>query len=95
MGDNPQVLIVGAGPTGLVAACELARHQVPCRIIDRELGISSKSRAIAIQARTVETFQIANLDVQEFLARGQPVQHGRIFDEAGDLLALLAASPAS
>jgi 3-(3-hydroxy-phenyl)propionate hydroxylase len=87
MADNASVLIVGAGPTGLVAACELARHGVHCRIVDKELGISPKSRAIAIQARTVEIFQIANLDVQEFLNRGHPVQHGRIFDEAGDLLA--------
>jgi len=33
--NNRQVLIVGAGPTGLVAAIEVARRGVPCRIIDR------------------------------------------------------------
>lgn len=30
-----QVLIVGAGPTGLVLALRLARHGIVCRIIDR------------------------------------------------------------
>jgi 2-polyprenyl-6-methoxyphenol hydroxylase-like FAD-dependent oxidoreductase len=87
MKNEQVVLIVGAGPCGLFAACELARHGIRCRIVEKELGISTKSRAIAIQARTLEIFQIANVNVQEFLRSGHPVQHGRIFDRSGDLLA--------
>ena len=43
-GSNTQVLIIGAGPAGLFAACELLRHGVKPRIIERRLcAPSSKS----------------------------------------------------
>lgn len=42
------VLIVGAGPTGLTAALELARRNVPVRIIERRDGPSPLSRAVGI-----------------------------------------------
>jgi 3-(3-hydroxy-phenyl)propionate hydroxylase len=87
MDHSAQVLVVGAGPTGLVAACELTRRGIGCRIIDKELAISTKSRAIAIQARTLEILQIADLNVGAFLQRGHTVQHGSIYDQGGDLLA--------
>ncbi|WP_191090089.1 FAD-dependent oxidoreductase [Histidinibacterium aquaticum] len=45
--DTP-VLIVGAGPTGLTAALELARRNVPVRIIERRDGPSILSRAVGI-----------------------------------------------
>ena len=45
--DAP-VLIVGAGPTGLTAALELARRHVPVRIIERRDGPSPLSRAVGI-----------------------------------------------
>jgi 2-polyprenyl-6-methoxyphenol hydroxylase-like FAD-dependent oxidoreductase len=48
------VLIVGAGPTGLTAAVELARLGVGVRIIDKAPAPSSTSRALGIQARTLE-----------------------------------------
>jgi 2-polyprenyl-6-methoxyphenol hydroxylase-like FAD-dependent oxidoreductase len=32
--DNPQVLVVGAGPTGLLLAAELERRDVSCELID-------------------------------------------------------------
>ena len=63
------VVIVGAGPTGLMMAAELARYGVKCRIIDKMAKPSDKSRAIAIQARTLEIFaQIGIID--RFLAEG-------------------------
>jgi 2-polyprenyl-6-methoxyphenol hydroxylase-like FAD-dependent oxidoreductase len=47
------VLIVGAGPTGLVLALRLAHHGVPFRIIDRSSGLG---RAMVVQARTLELY---------------------------------------
>jgi 2-polyprenyl-6-methoxyphenol hydroxylase-like FAD-dependent oxidoreductase len=51
---DPDVLIVGAGPTGLALACDLARRGVGHRIVER-LGMpSTASRAKAIQPRGLE-----------------------------------------
>jgi 2-polyprenyl-6-methoxyphenol hydroxylase-like FAD-dependent oxidoreductase len=56
MTDTP-VLIVGAGPTGLVLALRLARHGIACRIIDRNQGPGQASRALGVHARTLEFYQ--------------------------------------
>ncbi|HQR38718.1 MAG TPA: FAD-dependent monooxygenase [Blastocatellia bacterium] len=52
-----QVLIVGAGPTGLVLALSLARHGVKPRIIERNDGPGEASRAMAVHARTLEFYR--------------------------------------
>ena len=57
----PTTLIVGAGPTGLTLAIELARREVPFRIIDREAERTATSRAIGTQARTVEVFRLMGI----------------------------------
>ncbi|CAN5498079.1 FAD-dependent monooxygenase [soil metagenome] len=51
---DAQVLIVGAGPTGLMLALWLAKKGVPFRIIERNGGPGEASRAVAVQARTLE-----------------------------------------
>src|SRR5450830_1260473 len=51
------VLIAGAGPTGLTAAMELSRMGVPVRLIDKLTAPSATSRALAVQARTLELLQ--------------------------------------
>jgi 2-polyprenyl-6-methoxyphenol hydroxylase-like FAD-dependent oxidoreductase len=48
------VLIVGAGPTGLTLASQLARFGVSFRIIDKQLDRAHESRALGVQARTLE-----------------------------------------
>lgn len=53
---NGQVLIVGAGPTGLVLALSLAKQQVPFRIIDKDDGPGQQSRAMAVMPRTLEFY---------------------------------------
>jgi 2-polyprenyl-6-methoxyphenol hydroxylase-like FAD-dependent oxidoreductase len=58
---HPTTLIVGAGPTGLTLAIELARRGVPIRIIDREAERARTSRAIGTQARTVEVFRLLGI----------------------------------
>ena len=52
--QNPAVVIVGAGPVGLVAACELARRGVTVRIIDKLEKPTVESRAIAVHPRSCD-----------------------------------------
>ena len=59
--QQPDTLVVGAGPTGLTLAIELARRGVPFRIIDREAERTRTSRAIGTQARTVEVFRLMGI----------------------------------
>src|SRR5438477_12318344 len=54
MATDTQVLVVGAGPVGLVRAAEVNRHGVSCRIVDKNDGPTHASRAASIQARTLE-----------------------------------------
>jgi 2-polyprenyl-6-methoxyphenol hydroxylase-like FAD-dependent oxidoreductase len=53
---DTDVLIVGAGPTGLMLANQLARRGVRPLIIDRHSGPAQQSRAMAVQARTLEIY---------------------------------------
>ena len=51
-----QVLVVGAGPTGLMLAIQLARRGLQPIVIDRHAGPAEQSRAMAVQARTLEIY---------------------------------------
>jgi 2-polyprenyl-6-methoxyphenol hydroxylase-like FAD-dependent oxidoreductase len=64
-----QVLIVGAGPTGLVLALWLAKLGVRVRIIDKIDRPGTTSRALAVQARTLELYRQLDL-ADEVIARG-------------------------
>jgi 2-polyprenyl-6-methoxyphenol hydroxylase-like FAD-dependent oxidoreductase len=55
--DDRSVLIIGAGPTGLVLALWLTRLGVPVRIIDKTSEPGTTSRALAVQARTLELYR--------------------------------------
>jgi 2-polyprenyl-6-methoxyphenol hydroxylase-like FAD-dependent oxidoreductase len=56
--NNSQVLVVGAGPTGLTAAIELARHGISVRVVDKVLPRpATESRAIGTHSRTMEIFE--------------------------------------
>jgi len=50
------VLVVGAGPTGLMLAVQLARRSVRVLIVDRNPGPSVATKALGVQARTVEIY---------------------------------------
>jgi 2-polyprenyl-6-methoxyphenol hydroxylase-like FAD-dependent oxidoreductase len=68
-----EVLIVGAGPTGLMLANQLGRRGVRATIIDRHSGPAMQSRAMAVQARTLEIY--AKLGVaEEAVALGAPAR---------------------
>jgi 2-polyprenyl-6-methoxyphenol hydroxylase-like FAD-dependent oxidoreductase len=53
---DTDVLVVGAGPTGLMLANQLMRRGVRTRIIDRHAGPSRETRALGVQARTLEIY---------------------------------------
>jgi len=53
---DTDVLIVGAGPTGLMLANQLVRRGVRAMIIDRHAGPSRETRALGVQARTLEIY---------------------------------------
>ena len=59
--SKADVLVVGAGPTGLTMACELARHGIAPRIIDKAPAPSDKSKAFGIHARTLELFEVMGI----------------------------------
>ena len=52
--NQTDVLVVGAGPVGLMLACELRRRDIACRIIDKYAAFPSTSRANGVQPRAVE-----------------------------------------
>lgn len=54
---DERVLIVGAGPTGLILAHELLRRGIPVRQIERRNGPSHTTRAFTLHARTMEMFE--------------------------------------
>src|ERR1043165_8120725 len=66
---DTDVLIVGAGPTGLMLANQLARRGVRPLVIDRHSGPAQQTRAMAVQARTMEIYSSMGL-VDQALALG-------------------------
>lgn len=77
------VLIVGAGPTGLTLACELLRRGMSCRIVDKIEAPRTTSRAIGLQARSLEIF--ASMGIVE-PALAQSVAGIRVNSYSGERL---------
>jgi 2-polyprenyl-6-methoxyphenol hydroxylase-like FAD-dependent oxidoreductase len=65
--STPQVLIVGAGPTGLVLALWLTKVGVPVRIIDKLRAPELTSRALVFHVRNLEFYR--QMGVDQFLAQ--------------------------
>ncbi|WP_250499791.1 FAD-dependent monooxygenase [Caballeronia sp. GAWG1-5s-s] len=89
--DVAPVLIVGAGPTGLAAAMSLSRAHVPVRLIDQAPQPSPYSRAIGIQARTLELFE-QHRTVEPFLELGHRARVANLYSN-GQRLARLDFDP--
>src|SRR5579859_2309734 len=71
------VLIVGAGPTGLMLACWLARLGIHPLVIDKKEGLTRESRAMGVQARTLETYDMLGI-VERALPQGVKVTQGNM-----------------
>ena len=63
------VVIVGAGPAGLFAACELVRHGVKPRVVERRLAPHHEARGTALQPATLDIIDRAGL-IEPFLGVG-------------------------
>jgi 2-polyprenyl-6-methoxyphenol hydroxylase-like FAD-dependent oxidoreductase len=61
MKQTTDVLIVGAGPTGLSMACQLIRYGIDFLILDKKEGITPYSKAIGVHARTLEIYEQIDL----------------------------------
>jgi 2-polyprenyl-6-methoxyphenol hydroxylase-like FAD-dependent oxidoreductase len=72
------VLIIGAGPSGLFAAAELARHGVDARIIERDTRSHREARATAIQPGTLEILESVGV-LQPFLEASEHVRCSRLY----------------
>jgi len=72
------VLIVGAGPTGMTAAMELARFGISVRLIEKKTQPDTTSRAVGVQARTLELFAQRGL-ADEMLKVGHKGVAGSIY----------------
>ncbi len=70
--EHVDVLVVGAGPTGLFLANELVRRGLQVRIIDCAAEPSRLSRAIVVHARTLEVLAESDL-ADPLIARGLPL----------------------
>lgn len=77
---NCDALVVGAGPTGLTMALELARHGLRPRIIDKAPQPSQTSKALGVHARTMEYFERVGL-AQRAMTEGRILHGGSIYSQ--------------
>src|SRR4051812_10441106 len=75
------VLIAGAGPTGLVLALWLTRRGVRVRIVDQAPEPGTTSRALGVQARTLELYRALGL-TDALVARGRQVHAAHLWVDA-------------
>lgn len=75
--DDVDVIIIGAGPTGLMLACQLSLYGVKFRIFDKSADHTTQSRALVVHARSLEIFDQLEL-ADEAITRGEIVKgvHG-------------------
>lgn len=74
-----EVLIVGAGPTGLALACQLQRYGIDFTIVDRNTGTTPHSKAIGVQARTLEIYEQIGL-ADDLIRSGTIAERARMLE---------------
>src|SRR5258707_6236771 len=93
MNHDVDVVVVGAGPTGLLLAGDLARAGVNCMLLERRAERSGLTRAFAVHARTLEQLDARGV-ADELIASGTPVRALRVLgSEALDLSGLPSRFP--
>ncbi len=74
-----QVVIIGAGPTGLSLACQLIRYGVDFVIVERNTGVTPFSKALGVHARTLEIYEQLGLS-QKAIERGAIAGKARMLE---------------
>ena len=80
--QHTQVLIVGAGPSGLMMAAQLLRYGVQPIIIDSKNGPTDHSKALAVQARTLEIYR--QMGVVDSAIQNGKASRGVVFNQGND-----------
>ena len=70
--DSADVIVVGAGPTGLMLACELALGGVTVRVLEERASAPNITRAFAVHARTLELLDARGM-AEDLIPRGVAV----------------------
>jgi 2-polyprenyl-6-methoxyphenol hydroxylase-like FAD-dependent oxidoreductase len=93
MDIDVEVAVIGAGPTGLLLAGDLARAGVSCAVLERRAERSGLARAIGVHARTLEQLDARGV-ADQLVASGTPVPELRLFAGAAlDLSGLPSRFP--
>lgn len=87
---HTKVLISGAGPSGLMMAAQLLRYGIQPIIIDDKLGPTDQSKALAVQARSLEIYRQMGI-INQVIPNGKPTQ-GLSFNQGGRQMASLSLS---
>ena len=80
---NTDVIIIGAGPTGLSLACQLIRYGIDFVVVEKNETVTPFSKAIGVQARTLEIYDQLKL-AQPAIERGTIASRVRLI-EGGEL----------
>ena len=72
------ILVIGAGPSGLFAATELARHGLDARLVEKEVRPHHQARATAIQPGTLEILDSVGV-LAPFLESAEHVRRVRVY----------------
>jgi 2-polyprenyl-6-methoxyphenol hydroxylase-like FAD-dependent oxidoreductase len=84
------VLIIGAGPTGLALACQFVRYGIDFVIIEKSEGVTAYSKALGVHARTLEIYEQLSL-AQQAVEQGAIARKARML-KGGEVRAELDLS---
>ena len=76
---NTDVIIIGAGPTGLSLACQFIRHGIDFVVVEKNATVTPFSKAIGVQARTLEIYDQLGL-AQPAIERGTIANRVRLIE---------------
>src|SRR6185312_605986 len=79
--SDTNVIVVGAGPTGLLLAGDLAAAGIRTTLVEKHAHGSDLTRAFVVHARTLEQLDQRGL-AEPLIERGRPVPSMRLFDKS-------------